>query len=41
MGAKAGARAGSQTCNMFASTWFAIYDMFASGSTRIAKLANI
>jgi hypothetical protein len=41
MGAKAGARAGLQTYDMFAITWFANYDMFASRSTRIARLANI
>ncbi len=33
MGAKAGSRAGLQTYDMFTSTWFANYDMFASGST--------
>jgi hypothetical protein len=36
-----GKRAGLQTYDMFASTWFANYDMFASGSTRIVRLANI
>jgi hypothetical protein len=41
MGAKAGSRAGLQTYDMFASMWFAHYDMFASKSTRIARLANI
>jgi hypothetical protein len=41
MGAKAGSQAGSQTYDMFASMWFANYDVFASGSTRIARLANI
>jgi hypothetical protein len=41
MGAKAGSQAGSQTYDMFASTWIANYDMFASGLTRIAKLANL
>ncbi len=40
MGAKAGSGAGLQTYKMFASTWFGNYDMFANGSTRIAKLAN-
>jgi hypothetical protein len=40
MGAKAGSRAGLQTYDMFASMWFANYDMFASGSTRIARLAK-
>ena len=33
MGAKAGSQAGLQTYDMFASTWFANCDMFASGST--------
>jgi hypothetical protein len=29
------------SCNdMFASKWFANYDMFTSGSTRLARLAN-
>jgi hypothetical protein len=41
MGAKAGSRAGLQTYDMFASTWLANYDMFASGLTRIARLAII
>jgi hypothetical protein len=41
MDAKAGSRAGLQTYDMFASTWFANYDMFASRSTKIARLANI
>jgi hypothetical protein len=41
MGAKAGSRAGLQTYDMFASTWFVNYDMFASGLKRIARLANI
>jgi hypothetical protein len=40
MGAKAGSPAGLQTYDMFASTWFANYDMFASGSTRIARLGK-
>jgi hypothetical protein len=40
MGAKAGPPAGLQTYDMFASTWFANYDMFASGSTRIARLGK-
>jgi hypothetical protein len=40
MGVKVGSRAGLQTYDMFACTWFAIYDMFASRSTRIARLAN-
>jgi hypothetical protein len=38
MGAK---QAGLQTYDMFASTWFANYYMFASKSTRIGRLANI
>jgi hypothetical protein len=41
MGAKAGSQAGLQTYDMFASTWFVNYDMFASGLTRNARLANI
>jgi hypothetical protein len=41
MGAKAGSQAGSQTYDMFVSTWFANYDMFARGSTQIARLTNI
>jgi hypothetical protein len=43
MGAKAGSQAGLQTYNydMFASTWFANYDIFANRSTRIMRLANI
>jgi hypothetical protein len=41
MGAKAGSRAGLQAFDVFVSTWFANYDMFASGSTRIVRLANI
>jgi hypothetical protein len=41
MGAKVGSGAGLQTYDMFASTWFANYDMFASGLTRIARIANI
>jgi hypothetical protein len=40
MGAKAGSQSGLQTYDMFASTWFANYDMFASGLTRIARLAK-
>jgi hypothetical protein len=40
MGAKAGSPAGLQTYDMFASMWFANYDMFASGSARIARLAK-
>jgi hypothetical protein len=40
MGAKADSPAGLQTYDMFASTWFANYDMFASGSTWIARLAK-
>jgi hypothetical protein len=40
MGAKAPSPAGLQTFDMFASTWFANYDMFASQSTRIARLAK-
>jgi hypothetical protein len=40
MGAKADSRAGLQTYDMFASTWLANYDMFASGATRIARLAK-
>ncbi len=35
-----GSRDGLQTFNKFASTWFANYDMFASGSTRITRLTN-
>ncbi len=38
---KAGSSAGSQTYDMFTSTWFANYDLFASGLTRIARLANV
>jgi len=41
MGTKVGSQAGLQTYDMFASTLFANYDMFASGLTRIARLANI
>jgi hypothetical protein len=41
MGDKAGSLAGLQTYDMFASIWFANYDMFASRLTRIARLANI
>jgi hypothetical protein len=41
MGAKAGSRAGLQTYDMFASMWFANYDMFANRLTKIARLANI
>ncbi len=41
MGAKADSQAGLQTYDMFASMWFANYDMFASGLTKIARLANI
>jgi hypothetical protein len=41
MGAKAGSQAGLQTYDMFASMWFANYDMFASRLTKIARLANI
>jgi hypothetical protein len=41
MGAKVDSRAGLQTYDMFASTWFANCDMFASKSTRIMRLANI
>ncbi len=41
MGAKVGLRAGLQTYDMFTSTWFVNYDMFASGSTRIVRLVNI
>jgi hypothetical protein len=41
MGAKAGSCDGLQTFDKFASTWFANYDMFACGSTRIMRLANI
>ncbi len=41
MGAKAGSRAGSQTYDMFVSTWFANYDMFVSKLTRIVRLAYI
>jgi hypothetical protein len=35
MGAKVGSRASLQTYDMFASTWFVNYDMFASRLTRI------
>jgi hypothetical protein len=41
MGAMAGSHDGAQRFDMFASMWFANYDMFASGLTRIARLANI
>jgi hypothetical protein len=41
MGSKVGSQAGSQTYDMFTSPWFANYDKFASGLTRIARLANI
>ncbi len=41
VGAKACSQAGLQTFDMFASTWFANYDMFTSRLTRIAWLANI
>jgi hypothetical protein len=41
MGAKVGSHDGLQTFDMFASTWFANYNMFAKRSTRIARLANI
>ena len=41
MGAKAGSQAGLQSYDMFASTWFVKYDMFANKLTRIARLANI
>jgi hypothetical protein len=41
MGAKVGSRDGLQTFDMFASMWFANYDMFASGLTRIARIPNI
>jgi hypothetical protein len=41
MGAKAGSQAGLQTYDMFTSMWFANYDMFESGLTRITSLANI
>jgi hypothetical protein len=41
MGAKAGSLAGSQTYDMFASAWFANYDMFASELARNARLANV
>jgi hypothetical protein len=41
MGAKVGSRADLQTYDMFASTRFANYDMFASGLIRTARLANI
>jgi hypothetical protein len=40
MGAKAGSQAGLQTYDMFTSTGFANYDKFASGLTRIARLAK-
>jgi hypothetical protein len=39
--AKLGSQAGLQTFGMFASMWFTNYDMFASRSTRIVRLANI
>jgi hypothetical protein len=41
MGAEAGSQAALQTYDMFTSTWFAHYDMFASRLTRIARLANL
>jgi hypothetical protein len=41
MVAKAGSQAGLQTYDMFASTFFVNYDTFASGLTRIARLAYI
>jgi hypothetical protein len=41
MGAKAGSREGSQTFDMFASMWFANYDMSASKLTSIVRLENI
>jgi hypothetical protein len=41
MGAKVGSQAGLQSYDMFASTWFVNYDIFASGLTWIARLANI
>jgi hypothetical protein len=41
MGAQAGLRDGLHTFDMFMSTWFANYDIFASRSTRIVRLANI
>jgi hypothetical protein len=41
MGAKVGSQAGLQIYDMFTSTWFANNDMFASGLTRITRLANI
>jgi hypothetical protein len=39
--ARAGSRAGLQTYDMFMSTLFVNYDVFASRLTRIARLANI
>jgi hypothetical protein len=41
MGAKVGSRDGLHTFDMIVSRWFLNYDMFASGSTRIARLAKI
>jgi hypothetical protein len=41
MGVKAGSQAGLQTYDMFMSRWFTNYDVFASRSTRITRLANI
>jgi hypothetical protein len=41
MSAKASSQASSQTYDMFASMWFVNYDMFASRSARITRLANI
>jgi hypothetical protein len=41
IGAKAGTQADLQTYDMFASTWFAKYAMFANNLTRVVRLANI
>jgi hypothetical protein len=40
MGAKVGSQAGLQTYDMFVSTWFTNYDMFANGLTQNARLAK-
>ncbi len=40
-GAEAGSQASLQTDDIFASTWFANYDMFANGLTWIARLAKL
>jgi hypothetical protein len=40
MGAKVDTQACLETYDMFPSMWFAKYDMIASRSTRIGRLAN-